>query len=374
MPRPSKKQGSEIVEGTAKRPSKDCTQSEDNDNSEAVETESRENAKTIELGKTDRINEIETKELGETTQSNSLSQENIKQTLPAEPANSEAGDVATAVLLDVNFGEQLLQLMTEQFEMVTNMKQLGEQVLNKIREQRLHGMIREQVLNGMTREQVLNGQGKTNGQIDLEPQVASEWSQTNQGRARTCKCPTFNGETDWTTFMAQFEAWMRLNACSDDDDQVRSDLLSLALDGEAKNVYSSLNKRDRTDYKVLVAKLETRYGDNVAETFKAKLLGARERHSGESISKLRDSLWMIARKAYPTLSAEAQEQIAMDALLRSVEPELRIQCIMQECKTLDKAVDIMERYETVIMTEVDGKKVSQKSRTTSGVYDSLATQ
>lgn len=374
MPRPSKKQGSEIVEGTAKRPSKDCTQSEDNDNSEAVETESRENAKTIELGKTDRINEIETKELGETTQSNSLSQGNIKQTLPAEPANSEAGDVATAVLLDVNFGEQLLQLMTEQFEMVTNMKQLGEQVLNKIREQRLHGMIREQVLNGMTREQVLNGQGKTNGQIDLEPQVASEWSQTNQGRARTCKCPTFNGETDWTTFMAQFEAWMRLNACSDDDDQVRSDLLSLALDGEAKNVYSSLNKRDRTDYKVLVAKLETRYGDNVAETFKAKLLGARERHSGESISKLRDSLWMIARKAYPTLSAEAQDQIAMDALLRSVEPELRIQCIMQECKTLDKAVDIMERYETVIMTEVDGKKVSQKSRTTSGVYDSLATQ
>lgn len=374
MPRPSKKQGSEIVEGTAKRPSKDCTQPEDNDNSEAVETESRENAKTIELGKTDRINEIETKELGETTQSNSLSQENIKQTLPAEPANSEAGDVATAVLLDVNFGEQLLQLMTEQFEMVTNMKQLGEQVLNKIREQRLHGMIREQVLNGMTREQVLNGQGKTNGQIDLEPQVASEWSQTNQGRARTCKCPTFNGETDWTTFMAQFEAWMRLNACSDDDDQVRSDLLSLALDGEAKNVYSSLNKRDRTDYKVLVAKLETRYGDNVAETFKAKLLGARERHSGESISKLRDSLWMIARKAYPTLSAEAQDQIAMDALLRSVEPELRIQCIMQECKTLDKAVDIMERYETVIMTEVDGKKVSQKSRTTSGVYDSLATQ
>lgn len=357
-----------------KRPSKDCTQPEDNDNSEAVETESRDNAKTIELGKTDRINEIETKELGETTQSNSLSQENIKQTLPAEPANSEAGDVATAVLLDVNFGEQLLQLMTEQFEMVTNMKQLGEQVLNKIREQRLHGMIREQVLNGMTREQVLNGQGKTNGQIDLEPQVASEWSQTNQGRARTCKCPTFNGETDWTTFMAQFEAWMRLNACSDDDDQVRSDLLSLALDGEAKNVYSSLNKRDRTDYKVLVAKLETRYGDNVAETFKAKLLGARERHSGESISKLRDSLWMIARKAYPTLSAEAQDQIAMDALLRSVEPELRIQCIMQECKTLDKAVDIMERYETVIMTEVDGKKVSQKSRTTSGVYDSLATQ
>ena len=58
-------------------------------------------------------------------------------------------------------------------------------------------------------------------------------------------------------------------------------------------------------------------------------------------------LWMTARKGYPNLSAEAQEQIALDALLRSVECELRIQCIMQECKTLDKAVDIMEKFEAV---------------------------
>lgn len=55
----------------------------------------------------------------------------------------------------------------------------------------------------------------------------------------------------------------------------------------------------------------------------------------------------MARKAYPGLSREAQEQLAIDALMRAVEHELRIQCTMKECKSLDDAVAVMLRYEAV---------------------------
>lgn len=40
--------------------------------------------------------------------------------------------------------------------------------------------------------------------------------------------------------------------------------------------------------------------------------------------------------------------------LRSVDHELRLQCIMKECKSLDGAVAIMERYEAVQL-DVDHK-------------------
>jgi hypothetical protein len=154
--------------------------------------------------------------------------------------------------------------------------------------------------------------------------------------------------------MAQFEAWMRVNQCAElGDSWVKSDLLGLALEGEAQNLYSGLNEDDRRDYEVLKKKLEMRYGATAAETFKAKFLGARKRLPDEGISKLRDALWMTARKAYPGLSNEAQEQIALDALLRSVETDLRVQCTMHECKTLDSAVDVMQKFEAV--TQGDGK-------------------
>lgn len=172
------------------------------------------------------------------------------------------------------------------------------------------------------------------------------------------KCPKFNGETEWGAFMVQFQAWMRLNQYDKDDCQMfRSDLLGLALEGEAQMFYSGLSEEERRDYSAMVAKLEKRYGgDNTAEVYKAKLLSGRKRSPDEPVSKLRDELWLMARKGYPHLSSAAKEQMALDALLRAVEQDLRLQCTMKECSTLDDAVAIMERYEAVSQGDLDRKK------------------
>lgn len=174
------------------------------------------------------------------------------------------------------------------------------------------------------------------------------------------KCPKYNGTTEWGAFLVQFQAWMRLNQYDQEEyHSLRGDLLGLALEGEAQMFYGGLTDVERADYDLVIRKLEKRYaGDNVKELFKAKLLSGRRRLSDESIPKLRDELWTMARKGYPSLSPEAQEQIAMDALLRSVDHELRLQCIMKECKTLDEAVGIMERYETVQQDQDPRKTIS----------------
>lgn len=181
-------------------------------------------------------------------------------------------------------------------------------------------------------------------------------------RSGLSKCPRYNGETEWCAFLVQFQAWLRLNHYDGEDCRAMwCDLLGLALDGEAQLFYSGLSVTDRARYETLIQKLEQRYsGIGVVEVYRAKLQSVPRRQPGESIEKLRDSLWLMARKAYPALPREAQEQLALDALMRAVEHDLRIQCTMKECKSLDEAVAVMQRYEAVQQVEPDKKKKAVK--------------
>lgn len=174
------------------------------------------------------------------------------------------------------------------------------------------------------------------------------------------KAPKYDGETEWSSFLVQFEAWLRLSNYEEKDpiqQKTCCDLLGLSLEGDARTMFSSLAVEDRSSYELLKKKLQDRYGgERTAEVFKAKLLGGRKRQPGEVISKIRDDLQLMAKKAYPHLPLMAQEQIAVDALLRSVDNDLRLQCTMQKCKTLDEVVAVIESYEAVVQQEEDKKK------------------
>lgn len=172
------------------------------------------------------------------------------------------------------------------------------------------------------------------------------------------KCPRYNGETEWCAFQVQFQAWLRLNNYDGEDCRAMwCDILGLALDGEAQLFYSGLSNADRTHYETLIHKLEQRYsGIGVVEVYRARLQNISKRQPDESLEKLRDSLWLMARKAYPALPREAQEQLATDALMRAVDHDLRIQCTMKECKSLDEAVAVMQRYEAVQQVDPERRK------------------
>ncbi len=172
------------------------------------------------------------------------------------------------------------------------------------------------------------------------------------------KSPKFNGETEWTAFLVQFETWMKLHGYSEKRHEASwSSLLGLAMEGEAQVFFSGLSAEEREDFQVVKSRLQQRYsGDGTAEVSKAQLQSVAKRQPGDNLSKLRDAMWLMARKGYPRLPREAQEQIALDALLRTVDSDLRVQCSMRDCRTLDEAVSVMQRYEAVIQADPERRK------------------
>ena len=180
------------------------------------------------------------------------------------------------------------------------------------------------------------------------------------GGGKIGKIPRYDGTTEWSSFILQFEAWLRLNQY-DMVDPARQkaccDMLGLSLDKDAGTMFASLPLEERSNYESLKLKLQDRYGgERTAEVFKAKLLGGKKRQPGEDISALRDELHLNAKKAYPNLSTVAQEQFAKDALLRALDYDLRIQCTIQKCKTLDEVVAFIESYEAVALSDDRKKK------------------
>ena len=46
----------------------------------------------------------------------------------------------------------------------------------------------------------------------------------------------------------------------------------------------------------------------------------------------------------------------MDALYRAVEHELRVQCTMKDCKTLDEVVAVMQQHEAVLQADPEWRR------------------
>ncbi len=195
-----------------------------------------------------------------------------------------------------------------------------------------------------------------------EGKLNADHASPRHSRARAgmapSKSPRFNGESEWTAFRVQFETWMKLHGYDEmKHEESWSGLLGLAMEGEAQVFFSGLSAEERGDFLVLKSRLEQRYsGDGTAEVSKAKLQSVAKRQPGDSLSKLRDATWLLTRKGYPRLPREAQEQIALDAMLRAVDSDLRIQCSMKDCTNLDQALAVMEKFEAVVQADPDRRK------------------
>ena len=181
------------------------------------------------------------------------------------------------------------------------------------------------------------------------------------------KPPKFDGSSDWEAFWCQFENWVTLNGY---DEDTSGSLLGCCLEGAAQIFYSGIPRDDRKNYARLVELLTARYGGKQAVEIHKAHLNGRVRKPHESIASLRDDIWGLVRKAYPTLGRQAQEAWALDALLRAVDFELRVRCVDQGCHTLDDAVAVMERYEALL--EADPKTKRKQVRGIEKCHDNVA--
>lgn len=291
----------------------------------------------------------ETAQSTEDQQSNEVQQqEQLGAQVP--PPNSGAGDSESSMPLEAN--EKLLRQMIDEQQKIMKamrMEQAAyEHEKTELARERAELKQLTSRVEGHLSRQPMSSPSNT-ASLPLTPQTT---------KLNISKSPKYDGETEWNAFLVQFHAWLRLNHLEKDEHQnMWSDLLGLALEGEARLFYGGLSSEERGNYATLIEKLEQRYcGEGAVELFKARLQSVPKRQPGEDLSKLRDTLWLWARRGYPNLSREAKEQLALDALLRAVEHDLRVQCTMKDCKTLDQAVAVMQRYEAILQADPDRKK------------------
>lgn len=184
------------------------------------------------------------------------------------------------------------------------------------------------------------GQRETGGPKTLKENVQS--FQTPNMLRLPCKPPTFNGSGDWESFREQFSTWADLSRIPTES---RAGFLRLCLTGDAHIYYCGLTESEKKEYDQVMQRFQERYAGESTEEIAKEKLSTRKRKSGESISELRDDIWRLCRRAYPTLGAEAHEHIAMDALKRAVSDSLRMVVVDQGVKTLSAAATLMERHE-----------------------------
>lgn len=247
-------------------------------------------------------------------------------------------------------------------------------------DEELQGMLTQQqrIVDAMREEQERHAQERAemNEERMQTLRTLADAAQRRVGPAATgsatkslSTCPKFDGEGELQAFLVRFETWLKLADYHKEECRpLWGGLLGLALEGSAQHMYTDLPADEREDYETVKKKLESRYGgQETVEAYKARLQSTIARANSQSISSFRDELWLLARKAYPSLDRAFQEQIALDCLIRSVDKDLRVQCIMHKCQTLDQAVGIIQRFEaaTALGPEVTVKRATGKVRSVS---------
>ena len=105
---------------------------------------------------------------------------------------------------------------------------------------------------------------------------------------------TFKGDDDWEQYISHFEDCAELGNWS-----LKEKVLTLAakLKGQARVFYSGLPSCDKRSYRLLVARLEQRFGSAMQHSRWMSRLQSRIRKQGESIAAFGDDLLLMAQKA-----------------------------------------------------------------------------
>lgn len=168
----------------------------------------------------------------------------------------------------------------------------------------------------------------------------------------------YNGDDDWDEYLSHFQDCAELGRWSD-----RAKLLFLAasLRGQARTFYVSLIAEDKVSYRTLVNKLNQRFGSTKNQNRWLSKLEMRKRSPGESIAVLGDDIRQMAQRAYYNLDALAQEALALNQLYKVISLEMKCRCIDKDCRTVAEAVDVIERYESIIGDGVEKRKANVRA-------------
>ena len=163
----------------------------------------------------------------------------------------------------------------------------------------------------------------------------------------------FNGDDDLDQYISHFQNCADLGRWSETDKALT---LSACLKGQARAFYLGLSQLDRSSYCKLVQKFSERFGSVRQQSRYLTKFETRKRNPGETIASLGDDLRLLALRSYPELGTDAQESLSLHQFYKAVTLEMKCRCIDRDCRTVESAVQIVERYEAILGEGTDKKK------------------
>lgn len=165
----------------------------------------------------------------------------------------------------------------------------------------------------------------------------------------------YDGVDDWDQYISHFQNCADLGRWSETDKALA---LAACLKGQARAFYLGLNPVDRSSYCRLVQKFSERFGSVRQQTRYLTKFETRRRNLGETIASLGDDLRLLVQRSYPELGPDAQESLALHQFYKAISLEMKCRCIDRDCRTIESAVQIVERYEAIFGEGIDKKRAN----------------
>lgn len=123
------------------------------------------------------------------------------------------------------------------------------------------------------------------------------------------------------------------------------------MEGKALQILTDLQPEERFNWQAVERALKRRFGRHAHADDTRDRLVSRRREKGESLGAYAADLRFYARHGYPTFHATVQDELALQAFIRGLQPErLREHIRLHAPKTLPAALAESERVEHVLST------------------------
>ncbi|MGH0132156.1 UNVERIFIED_CONTAM: hypothetical protein FKN15_034862 [Acipenser sinensis] len=223
---------------------------------------------------------------------------------------------------------------------------LDEMSLDRARHGRCSTSSREAVFEGEDAEQATVQRGVTDRRVEV-------------------KAGRYDGRSDWEAYRAKFQIVAQANGWNQRERAVR---LAAALEGEALRALLDLNEAELADSQAVLTALDRRFGSAEPAVNLRQRLASRSRQPGEKLGVFAAEVRYLARKGYPTFTAEAQEDLATEAFLRGLTPESLRQHVRLSAPTslelaLKQAKVVEEVLEEGTLTRTSGRNPDSYPRT-----------
>ncbi|MGH0151371.1 UNVERIFIED_CONTAM: hypothetical protein FKN15_020120 [Acipenser sinensis] len=223
---------------------------------------------------------------------------------------------------------------------------LDEMSLDRARHGRCSTSSREAVFEGEDAEQATVQRGVTDRRVEV-------------------KAGRYDGRSDWEAYRAKFQIVAQANGWNQRERAVR---LAAALEGEALRALLDLNEAELADSQAVLTALDRRFGSTEPAVNLRQRLASRSRQPGEKLGVFAAEVRYLARKGYPTFTAEAQEDLATEAFLRGLTPESLRQHVRLSAPTslelaLKQAKVVEEVLEEGTLTGTSGRNPDSYPRT-----------